>query len=799
MELARTVADLMGDMSLAERVAQLCCFDPSGRFAVGSLDLPSVAELAPLGIGHAYVSADLGLDEETLRSRVAELGDALRERSPHGIPPLIHAEALNGIVHPAGTQFPTPLALAASWQPSMVEAMADVTRAELRSLGITHALSPNLDITRDPRWGRVHETYGEDPELAAAMGVAFVRGLQGRDLAAGVAATAKHFVGYGASQGGLNHGAVSLGARSLREEYARPFEWAVRQAGLSAVMVSYAELDGLPSTADANALNGLLRSRIGFDGIVVSDYFSIAMLNSLHGVAGDFAAAAGMALVAGVDVEYPRPDCYSELVQLVQRGVIPEATVDTAVSRVLRLKYRLGLLSSGVRPPAPTRPAAERNPRLLSRRIADSGLVLLTHDGTLPIGPHHRRIAVVGSLASSTRIHYAAYTAPAFTEFTLNDLSDVQTTYIGALLRAHGRAVADEEAVVEANAKKLDPLAGSIVEQLRERLSDVDLVELPLGGPSGVASDAELASLARTVSSADLALVVLGERTGWSGALPTAGEGRDRQSLSLPGDQAELATAVIGTGVPTVVVLVSGRPLDIDAIVARGATVLFAPLLATAGPHAIVSALLGETVPAGRLPISWPRSAGQIPVFARARAGSGYEHPVQPVPGYIDGRPDPLFAFGHGKSYTTFSYDRIEAEPKADVAGALHVTVHVSNVGDYDAEEVVQLYARDVLAPVTRPVHQLIAFARHPITRGATVEFQFDVPADVLAFADVDSRLRMEPGVIEISCGPSSAHRPLRTMVELTGDPVDVDRTAGRVGFSVRTASPVRQPAGPGY
>jgi len=445
----------------------------------------------------------------------------------------------------------------------------------------------------------------------------------------------------------------------------------------------------------------------------------------------------------------------------------------------------VGLIGPDSRDPRPPRPAAAANPRQLSRQLAERGLVLLTHDGTLPIGPQVRRLAVVGALAGSTRIHYAAYSAPAFTEFTLNDLSDVQTTYIGALLQAHGRAVPDEEAIIEANARALDPLASSIAEQLRARLSQVDLVEVPMGGPSGT-NTAELRTVDEMVRSADLAVVVVGERTGWSGALPTAGEGRDRHSLSLPGDQAHLVETVIGTGVPTVVILISGRPLDIEQMVASGTTVLFAPHLAAEGPHAVVSALLGEVVPAGRLPISWPRTIGQIPVFSRARTGSSYEHPTQPVPGYIDGKSDPLFVFGHGLSYTTFSYDHIETESVVDVAGTMHVTVRVSNVGEFDAEEVVQLFARDVLAPVTRPVRQLIAFARHPIKKGETVEFEFDIPVDVVAFADMGARLRVDPGSIELMCGPSSAHLPLRTTIEITGDAIDVDQSAGRIGFGVR-------------
>jgi beta-xylosidase len=785
---------LLRTMSLEEKVAQLCCVDAAeGLDPAGALDVRRFDRFTPFGIGHLSSSGSLGDDVDALRSGITAVDEALTARSAHGIPPLVHAEALNGLVHPVGTQFSTPIGLAATWMPELVEAMTTVTALEMRELGIRLALSPVLDLARDARWGRVHETYGEDPLLAARFAVGFVRGLQGENFATGVAATAKHFLGYGASQAGLNHAVGTVGPRALRDEFARPFEAAIRSAGLSSVMNSYAEIDGIPVVANPEILTDLLRGELGFDGIVVSDYFSAIMLHSLHGVAATPADAAAQSLAAGLDVEFPRPNAFSHLTELVRDGKLDEAVVDRAALRVLGLKERLGLLDRAQVAAAGEsfRPPARDRGREIAATAAAKGLTLLSNPGAvLPLGADIRRVAVIGELAESVRIHFGAYSAPAAAEVAVSGHVDMFSDaagadYIGSVLSSWRAPIDDEAAAFEKQARELTPSARPVSQALAET-GRWELVCSPHGGPEGT-NDDDVAKAAAAAKSADVAVIVVGERTGWAGGLPTSGEGRDRETLDVPGNQLRLALAAAGQGVPTVAVLVSGRPLLVGELVDAGITILHAPLLGPSAGTAIAAALGGDAVPGGRTPVSWPRAAGQVPISAAAKRGSGYSHPVLPVPGYVDGPVTPQFPFGHGLSYTTFVYDGllIDDEVPTD-RGQLHIRFRVRNTGPADADEVVQVYIRDHVASVTRPLQQLIGFKRQAIAAGEAVEFGFSVSSDELGFSGHDRRQIVEPGEIDVYVGSSSDHLPLRGTTRLVGAVTPVQSDARAFGFDVQ-------------
>jgi beta-glucosidase len=816
--MTASVEDLLRRLTVEEKVAQLTTVDFMALATAIGADpadpgkalAERLPELAPHGVGHVQMVGMFSpTDIDAAPAFLAQVQEAATACGRFAIPALIHLEALNGVLYAGAPMYPTGIAQAATWNPRLVERMARLTRERMLALGSRHALSPVLDLARDPRWGRVHETYGEDPDLAAAMGVAFVRGMQGDDLRTGVAACGKHFIGYAASQGGLNMAGASLGPRTLREQYARPFEAVIREAGVATVMNSYSEIDGLPVAADPAVLDGLLRDELGFTGAVVSDYGTIDHLMSRFALTDDPAQAGRLALLAGIDVEFPDPTGFRRLPDLVRAGEVDEAVVDRAVLRVLRVKQRLGLLDHilGDAPSyTPDPQPAAALPRLPpvrpdhehSRAMAEQSVVLLHNDGVLPVSDPSRRIALVGKPAAEVRIHYGAYTGMSAVELRTVASEAAARRRAGESLKG-GPSDARELAApgfperFEAMARDLEPHAVSVADAF-DALSaagQADVVHAPFGGPEGC-SDEDITEAARAASAADVAVVVVGERTGRVGGV-TAGEGYDRQDLRLPGDQERLVEAVAATGTPTVVVLVSGRPLLLDRVMPHAAAVLWAPLLGPFAGAALASVLTGDAEPSGRLPVSFPASVGQIPVFHGSRAGSGYQTPGhEDAPGYCDGPARPLFAFGHGLTYSRFEY----GEPRLSAAQLrpgddVGVTVDVTNAGSRDADEVVQLYARDVLASTVRPLRQLLAFARVRVPAGETVQVRLTAPVNALALLDPSGRLVVEPGEIQLMVGAGSDDIRTRATARIVGETCEVPREGRFLStWSVTAAEP---------
>ncbi|MFJ5306923.1 glycoside hydrolase family 3 N-terminal domain-containing protein [Streptomyces sp. NPDC088350] len=795
--MPRSVEDLLSRLALEEKVAQLSgpgfaqlepLFADSAADSGVSL-AKGFQEIAPHGVGHLAMLGTFCTDLDALPSFFRSVQDAAMTCGRFPIPALIHLEALNGLVHPGAPTYPTGIGQAATWNPALTARMATLTRERMRALGARFALSPVLDISRDPRWGRVHETYGEDPDLSAAFGVAFVRGLQGEDLRQGVAACGKHFIGYAASQGGLNCGGVNLGPRVLREQYARPFEAAVREAGLATVMNSYAEIDGLPVAADPEKLGTLLRDELGFTGVVVSDYASLDHLTVLFHLAPNLKEAGRIALGAGIDVEFPEFRAFADLAELVRAGALDESVVDRSARHVLELKEHLGLLDHLLTPatPVPALPAVsapEAEVELdLSRAMAAQAVVLLRNDGSLPLHPTPGRVAVIGELAAQVRVHYGAYSGVAAHESTL---SGFEVNFEGGGLDdVHGMRLIPTPGFpyrFEEWAREVEPHAVSVSDALEELLEDPALlVRAPFGGPEATTPD-DLARAAEAAAGADVAVVVVGERTGWVGDV-TAGEQVDRQDLRLPGGQEALVEAVAATGTPTVVVVISGRPLLLDRVTGHANAVLWAPLLGPAAGPVLADALLGRTAPAGRLPVSFPVSIGQLPVFHGSRAGSGYDTPGGAEVTYVDGPARPLFPFGHGLTYTRFTYgDARPAVREVTAGGDIDVSVDITNSGDRDADEVVQLYARDLVASTVRPVRQLLAFTRVHIPAGVTKRVRLTAPVNALALIDPHGVLVLEPGEVDLRIGASSSDIRARTTLTITGEVTRVPRDGRFLG-----------------
>ncbi|WP_396652479.1 beta-glucosidase, partial [Microbacterium sp. ISL-103] len=657
----------------------------------------------------------------------------LKDQTRLGIPAIVHEECLTGLAGWKAATFPTPLAWGAAFDPDLVEEVGRAVGSSMRSLGIHQGLAPVLDVIRDPRWGRVDECIAEDPLVVGRVGTAYVRGLQSE----GVHATLKHFIGYSASRAGRNHAPVSAGLREIEDVLLPPFEMAIHEGGARSVMNSYVDIDGVPVTADARYLTGILRDRWGFDGVVVSDYFAVDFLRSMHRVAADSADAARLALTAGIDVELPSPDAYVTLAGQVRDGRLPLEILDRAVGRVLAQKEELGLLDADFDTPPTAIDLDPAEHRALARRLAEESIVLLSNDGTLPLAPSTTaRIALIGPNADSAEALMGCYS------FVNHVLAHHPGTPAGIALPTVVEAVRDEFRHAE-----ITSAIGCDVEG---------------DDRSGIPAAVDAAT------DADLAIVVVGDRAGLFGR-GTVGEGNDVEDLELPGLQRELVEAVVATGTPVILIAMTGRPYVLDwalparataagtmtglgavnsadAADAAGSPTASSGRLPVAvlqtffpgeeGGPALARMLSGRVTPSGRLPVSLPRSAGAQPY--------SYLHPV--LGGLTDvtsADSTPVRPFGFGLSYTTFARADLTAPAAVGHGETFRATVRVRNTGDVAATDVVQLYAHDEVASVTRPVAQLVDFRRVALAPGSEETVEFDVPVDRLAFPGLDGVKRV--------------------------------------------------------
>lgn len=740
------VSTLLSEMTIEEKLAQLVGFwVDQGDEVVAPLAGEMVTsaryeDATAHGLGHlTRVYGTRPVDPIERAGWLWAEQRRLRSETRLGIPALVHEECLTGLAAWQAATFPSPLAWGAAFDPELVEELGAAIGASMRELGIHQGLAPVLDVIRDPRWGRVEECIAEDPYVVGTIGTAYVRGLQ----STGVHATLKHFVGYSGSQAARNHAPVHAGRRELQDVFLPPFEMAVRDGGVRSVMNSYAEIDGVPVASASELLTGLLRDTWGFDGVVVADYFAVGFLHTMHAVAPDKARAAALALSAGIDVELPSGDAYPELAELVRAGEVPESLVDRAVLRVLAQKEELGLLDEDFATPPTSIDLDSPEHRLLARRLAEESVVLLRNDGLLPLDAP-ARIALLGPNADSAEALMGCYS------FANHVLAHHPGTPLGfeipTLREALGARFPDAEIAVERGC------------------------EVEGEDRTGIAAAVEAAA------SADVAIVAVGDRAGLFGR-GTVGEGNDAESLELPGVQRELVAAVAATGTPVVLVVLSGRPYAIGWALderAAPAAVLQSFFPGEEGATALARLLAGDAEPSGRLPVSLPRSAGAQPYT--------YLHPILGGPSEVTSADStPARPFGYGLSYTSFTHTGLTTAPEARAGAALSVTVQVRNTGGRAGADVVQLYGRDVVGSVTRPVAQLLAYARVELAPGEAAEVVFDVPPTRLAFSDRRMRRVVEPGEIELWVGPSCAERETGTTLTLTGETYEVTAADPRI------------------
>ena len=733
--------DLISKMTLDEKIAQLGGIwsfeilearkfspkraEPLLRHGIGQISRPGVATALPPNEMAAFIN---------------ETQKFLQEKTRLGIPALVHEECLNGFMAREATIFPQIIGIASTWDPELVERMMAITRTQTRAAGVHQGLGPVLDVARDPRWGRVEETFGEDPYLIARMGTAYVKGLQGNDMKKGVAATLKHFVGYGLPEGGLNWAPAHIPPRMLREVYLYPFKEAIEKGGALSVMNAYHEIDGIPCGASTELLTDVLRQEWGFEGIVVSDYFTIDNLQSYHRIAPDKANAASIALTAGIDIELPKYDYYAQpLKEQVKKGVVSEKLIDRAVSRILRLKFMLGLFEDTyVNPEDTARIFDMPDHRKLALEAAQKSLVLLKNEGNiLPLDKNIKTIAVIGPNADSQRNLLGDYTYAAHIGLTVMTTSALDATLLG----------------VDAKPDQMTVPVVTILEGIKARVSPKTKVLYAKGCEVSDMSKDGFEEATKAAQQADLAVVVIG---GKSGLAPdcTCGEMRDSAELRLPGVQEDLVKAIYETGTATILILVDGRPLALGWIIEKIPAIIEAWLPGEEGGNAVADALFGNYNPSGKLPISFPEKVGQVPVYYSHKPSGARS---QLWGDYVDASTRPTFEFGYGLSYTTFKLSNLVIEPKrAPLTGKISIKVDIENTGNRSGEEIVQLYINDVVASITRPVKELKGFKRIALEPGETKTVEFELPIETLGFYDKDMKLTVEPGMFKVMVGRSS-------------------------------------------
>lgn len=722
-------------MTLEEKVAQTLAVWQQKRGLVdagGNFDPAKAAPILQNGIGQITRVSD-GVERGGKRRSPAETAEFVNaiqhwvmDHTRLAVPVMFHEEALHGLAAAKGTNFPVPIALASSWDPALVERVMTVAAREARARGAQQVLSPVIDLARDPRWGRTEETYGEDPHLVSEMGLAAIRGYQGPgpSLTPGhVFATAKHFAAHGPNEGGVNTAPTQVPERELREELLWPFERAIKEGHAMSVMPSYNEVDGVPSTASQFLLQRVLRQEWGFQGFVVSDYNAIEQLANRHKVAASMAEAAKLALAAGVDLELPDRQAYATLVDEVKAGRIDERLVTDAARHVLTLKFLAGLFEHPYADPA----EAERvtntpDAQALALEAARHAIVLLKNEsGVLPL--------------DRAKVHRLAVVGP--------NAADV---HLGGYSESPGRGVSVLQGIKDKAGAGVE-IASAEGTRITEEPASWDRNQITAGDPGKNAQRiAEAVKIART---ADAIVAVIGTNESTSREAYADNHLGDMATLDLTGNQQELVDQLVATGKPVVVVLMNGRPLSITKVADKVPAILEVWYQGQEGGTAIAEALFGDVNPGGKMPITTPRTVGQLPVY--------YDRKPTSFRDYLFESRAPLFPFGHGLSYTTFTLTALKlADATIGPAGRTTASVTVTNTGTRAGDEVVQLYVHDVIASVTRPVKQLRGFQRVTLKPGESKVVTLPIGPESLWLIDQNMQRRVEPGDFEILVGNSS-------------------------------------------
>ena len=789
--VADRVEDLLSRMTLEEKAAQLCGDLAASFIQDGKVELGLLREKFPHGHGRFTQYSLVGLVDP---EQIAEISNLVQSyfvnETRLGIPVALQTENLCGYPSAGGTLFPAMINMGCTWDPALAEEMSAVIGQECRAVGISSAMSPVIDVSRDPRWGRTYETFGEDPYLVSQFGIGYVRGMQSK----GVSCIAKHFLGYAETQGGLNVAAARINDRELYEVFATPFEAADKVAGLGGMMANYGEIDGLPVIMNPKIARTLLRDTMGFEGMLTSDGAAVLKLYNYYKLSKTYEEAGLLAKKGGCDTEIPVGAAFRHLPEYVRSGELDEALLDESVRRVLKIKFDMGLFENPYCDAGKVA-VSMNNPQknALSQKIAERSLVLLKNDGTLPL-KRGTKLAVIGPHGDNLRYPVSGYTYPAYIEMLQAGANGQSTTFNG---------IADEQAKSERQGKKIPgPFAtmySMFSDEDRSRLQDMHTVLRNMGAKSLrevlsartevvyakgcdiiARSTADFAEAVRAAEAADVVVMALGGNSGWVNV--TGGEGKDRQYLDLPGVQQELLEAVCAVGKPVVLVLYGPGVFAVNWAEEHCAAIVQAFMPGQFAGEAVANVLDGTVNPGGKLTMSVPRSTGQIPIYYNHKNGSGYHSGADTGSGtsifsggYVDGSDRPLYCFGHGLSYTRFTLTDLQV-PQSGVPtnGKITVSCAVKNTGAVAGDEVVQLYTSFFGAHVTRPNRQLCGFRRITLEPGQEMRVRFRLDTAQLGYYNENMDFVVEPGTLTLMVGTSSEDLPLKTTVSLTGKPENV-------------------------
>jgi beta-glucosidase len=746
------VEDLVSFMTLEEKVAQMMCIWNDKKDTLidekGNFDLQKAKRSFSHGHGIGQIGrpSDAGKDEQAGHDQgfdvkqTVELTNAIQkffiENSRLGIPVIFHEECLHGLAAKEAISFPQPIALAGTFNPDLIEQLYALAAKETRERGAHQALTPVVDVARDPRWGRVEETFGEDPFLVSEMGKAAVQGFQGDASFSGndkVIATLKHFAAHGQPESGMNCGPVNISERVLRETFLMPFKEAVQEAGVISIMPSYNEIDGIPSHSNSWLLKEVLRNEWGFDGYLVSDYYAITELHYREATHGHHVAlskknAAELAVMAGVNMELPEPDCFKYLSKLVKEGKVKEEVIDELVKPLLYWKFKMGLFEN------PFTEYIEVNDNKARKELAlkaalESITLLKNEDGILPLSREKlKKVAVIGPNANISLL--GGYSGLPEQSVTVLDgikaalTNDIEVVYHEGCKITVGGRWEEDEVILPSEKDELES-----IKEAADIAKSADVIILAIGGNDQTSREA------------------------WS----TTHMG-DRTSLDLFGYQNDLFDELAKTGKPIISALYNGRPLSISNVVERSDAILECWYGGQEAGHALASVIFGDYNPTGKLPISIPRSVGQLPIY--------YNYKPSARRGYLDEDNSPLFPFGFGLNYTNFTISSIKIKDQTiRKSDSTEVTCTVTNTGNHEGAEVVQMYVRDLVSSVTRPMKELKGFKKIWLNPGESKTITIPITSKSLAFYDINMEYVVEPGEFEIMVGNSSKEIDLQKLL----------------------------------
>lgn len=801
------VEDLIGRMTLKEKVAQLTCANSYGGESVYDTRHEKLKD----GIGTiSYLNDSLTGDNIKDKETIKSIQRFLVKETRLGIPGLFHSEGIAGAQIPGATTFPQSLNLAATWEPALAQKMGDVVKKQLMAYGFKAVHSPLFDLARDPRFGRFGETYGEDPYLVAQMGVSFAKGVQGNNE---VMATAKHFVGYGNAEGGRGGGEQQIAERRLLDTYCFPFEAAIHEANIKAIMNSYGILNDQAVSTSKWLLTDILRNKLGFEGLVVADYGSITHAPARYKVAEDHKEAAILALKAGMDVEQPGNQCYQHLVEAAESGDIQEADIDISVRRVLEMKFMLGLFENPYEDGDFTYEIRKPENAALSLEIAEKSMVLVKNeDAILPL-KRNLKIALIGPNSDTTTNFFGGYSSVGSANTRSSDFdkseedSFLRMIYTGTItdnkesLKAIGIEFEDqptpeqreiimnmlrENLASEASSKRVYktgeqfvqmfyPDCKSVKDALEEKLGK-DQVLHAKGCKISKAIDGGIEAVKAVVKQADIVIAVLGGKESMIDPEATCGENKDNDNIGLQQSQLDMMNEVFKLNKPVISIIIDGRPLATPMVSDKSKAVLYAWLPAQSGAYAITNIITGQTNPSGKLPATILKEASQIPMY-NGRLPLFAD--INEFASYIDiSQNEPLYPFGHGLSYTEFEYGSLDFDNEVLPDGELSLEFTLKNAGQVSGDEVVQIYIRDRVSSVARPVKQLVGFARVHLDSNETKRVAFKVNMKQLAFHDLDMDQVVEPGMMDVYIGASSQDIRLKGSFEIIGAKRIVERKA---------------------